>query len=77
MGQTYPVRAGIVKIEGLSAHADREGLLAWLSSIQKPPSRVFVTHGEEMAATGFAELLIERKGWPVVVPQYQDTALLT
>jgi len=77
LGQTYPVRARIVKIEGFSAHADREGLLAWLSDMRKPPRHVFVTHGEEIVATSFAEFLSKQTGWRTVVPHYQDTALLT
>jgi len=77
LGQTYPVRASIVKIDGFSAHADREGLLAWLSDMRKPPRCVFVTHGEEIAATSFAEFLSKQTGWQTVVPHYQDTALLT
>ena len=77
LGQTYPVRSRVVKIDGFSAHADREGLLAWLSDMRKPPRRVFVTHGEEIAATSFAEFLSKQTGWQTVVPHYQDTALLT
>ena len=44
-GQTYPVKANIEKIDGFSSHADRDGLLAWLSDIHTPPRCVFVTHG--------------------------------
>lgn len=77
LGQNYPVRARIVKIDGFSAHADREGLLAWLSDMRRPPRCVFVTHGEEMAATSFAEFLSKQTGWQTEVPHYQDTELLT
>jgi len=73
LGQMHPVRAHIEKIEGFSAHADRDGLLAWLSSMRVPPRCVFVAHGEEKAALSFAKLLNERTGWTVKVPQYKDT----
>jgi metallo-beta-lactamase family protein len=76
LGQVYPVRAHIEKIDGFSAHADRDGLLAWLSDIHVPPRCVFITHGEEKAAASFAELLNERTGWTVKVPQYKDTVEL-
>ena len=76
LGQTYPVRARVVKIDGFSAHADREGLLAWLSDMRKPPRCVFVTHGEETAATGFAEFLSKQTGWQTQVPAYQETVTL-
>jgi metallo-beta-lactamase family protein len=76
LGQIYPVRAHIEKIDGFSAHADRDGLLAWLADIRVPPRCVFVTHGEEKAATSFADVLKERTGWTVKVPQYKDTVEL-
>jgi metallo-beta-lactamase family protein len=76
LGQIYPVRAHIEKIDGFSAHADRDGLLTWLSDIRVPPRCVFLTHGEEKAATSFAKLLNERTGWTIKVPQYKDTVKL-
>jgi metallo-beta-lactamase family protein len=76
LGQIYPVKAHIEKIDGFSAHADRDGLLAWLSDIRVPPRCVFVTHGEEKAATSFANLLKEKTGWMVEVPEYEDTVEL-
>jgi metallo-beta-lactamase family protein len=76
LGQIYPVKAHIEKIDGFSAHADRDGLLAWLSDIRVPPRCVFVAHGEEKAATSFAKLLNERTGWTIKVPQYKDTVKL-
>jgi metallo-beta-lactamase family protein len=76
LGQIHPVKAHIEQIEGFSAHADRDGLIAWLADIRVPPRCVFVTHGEEKAATSFAKVLNERTGWIVKVPQYKDTVKL-
>ena len=76
LGQTYPVRARLVKIDGFSAHADREGLLAWLSDMHTPPRCVFVTHGEEEAAASFADFVNKQTGWQTRVPGYQDTVTL-
>ncbi len=75
-GQTYPVRARIDKIDGFSAHADREGLLAWLSDMRTPPRCVFATHGEEKTALEFASFLSEQTGWQTQAPSYLDTVLL-
>jgi metallo-beta-lactamase family protein len=75
-GQTYPVKASIEKIDGFSAHADHDGLLAWLSDINIPPRRVFVTHGEEKAATSFANILSEKTGWSVLVPEHKAEVVL-
>jgi metallo-beta-lactamase family protein len=76
LGQVYQVRAHIEKIDGFSAHADRDGLLAWLADIRVPPRCVFISHGEEKAAMSFAKVLHERTGWTVKVPQYKDTVEL-
>jgi metallo-beta-lactamase family protein len=43
-------RAQIVKFNGLSAHADRNDLLAYVRAINPLPSTVFVVHGEEKQA---------------------------
>ena len=76
LGETYPVRARVVKIDGFSAHTDRDGLLAWLSDIRVPPHRVFVTHGEEKAATSIAQFLSKQTGWDISVPKYGAKALI-
>jgi metallo-beta-lactamase family protein len=76
LGQIYRVRAHIEKIDGFSAHADRDGLLAWLADIRVPPRCVFITHGEEKAATSFAKVLNEKTGWTVKVPEYKDAVEL-
>jgi metallo-beta-lactamase family protein len=76
LGLTHRVRARVTKIDGFSAHADREGLLAWLSDIKVPPRCVFVTHGEKKAATSFARFLKDKTGWKVSVPDYGTYTLL-
>ena len=76
LGQMHPVKAHIEKIEGFSAHADRDGLLTWLSDIRVPPRCVFVTHGEGKAANSFAKVLKKKTRWAVKVPQYKDTVEL-
>ena len=77
LGNVYPVRARIAQITGFSAHSDCEGLLAWLSDIHKPPRCIFVTHGEERAATSLARLINKETGWKTKAPHYQDTVALT
>jgi len=76
LGDKYQVRARVVKIDGFSAHADRDGLLAWLSDIRVPPRCVFVTHGEGTAATSLAKFINTQNGWDVLVPEYGVEILL-
>ena len=76
MGQKHPVRARVAQIHGLSAHADRDELLRWLSGLNSPPRRVFVVHGEPETTAKFADFLRERTGWEIAVPQYGEEITL-
>jgi metallo-beta-lactamase family protein len=71
--ESVPVRASVHTIGGLSAHADRGGLLAWLAGFTAPPGRVFVVHGERETSVGFAAAIREQLGWrSVEVPARGD-----
>jgi len=76
LGQYYRVRARVVKLDGFSAHADRDQLVRWLSSLRKPPRRIFVTHGEPNASQHLANLVRSGSGWEMVVPSYKDQVFL-
>lgn len=76
LGQKYRVRARVAQIHGFSAHADRDELLRWLSALQRPPRHLFVVHGESETAWHFADLLKERTGWEISVPNYRDEIIL-
>jgi metallo-beta-lactamase family protein len=76
LGQKHPVRARVAKIPGFSAHADRNELFRWLSSLERPPRRLFVTHGELEPTTRFADFLRERTGWEISVPSYREEVIL-
>jgi metallo-beta-lactamase family protein len=69
LGQYVPVRARIVQLDGLSAHADYLELIAWLRSSSIAPRGVFVTHGEAAAADAFRRRLREEFGWAARVPE--------
>ena len=76
LGQKRPVNARIVRINGFSAHADKNELLEWLSGLKKPPKKVFVVHGESESANAFGNYVREKTGWQVAVPAYQDEVVL-
>jgi len=75
-GSEHTVRARISRVCGFSAHADRDEMLAWLTSLQTPPRRVFVNHGEAEVATGFRDFLREQTGWEVEAPDYKNEYVL-
>jgi metallo-beta-lactamase family protein len=76
LGQRYDVKARIAEIHGFSAHADRDELLAWLSSLQSAPRHIFVTHGEPEVAESFSRFVQQKTGWPTSVPSYEDSVTL-
>ena len=76
LGVFHSVRARIAQIGGFSAHADRNDLVRWLSTITPNPRRIFVMHGEENAVKKFARFLKEEKSLSVVVPHYGQTVSL-
>ena len=67
--EIIPVRADLFTLGGLSAHADRDALVNWLTRFRIPPERTFVVHGEQETALGFAELIRSGLGWNVEVPE--------
>jgi metallo-beta-lactamase family protein len=75
-GEWIPVRAEVANIDGMSAHADREELLAWLDALPAPPRQVYVTHGEPAAADSLRQAIAERHGWSCSVPEYRQSVVL-
>ena len=49
-GELVPVRAQVLEIDNLSAHADSNEMLSWLAHFKMPPKKLFITHGEPEAA---------------------------
>lgn len=56
-GEPIQVRAQIKQLAGLSGHADKNGLIEWISGFGEKPKKVFIVHGEDSVCTGFAETL--------------------
>ena len=56
-GEEIDVKAEIKVLQGISGHADMDGLLSWVSAFQRKPSYVFVNHGDDDSCTGFSEIL--------------------
>lgn len=69
-GKYVPVRAEVVSLGTLSAHADRGELLGWLDRLPRAPQRVFVTHGEPVAADSLRRSIEEKHHWPCTVAEH-------
>lgn len=67
-GQWLPINAEIAELPMMSAHADSDELMRWLSGFQRAPRRVFVVHGEADASEALRERIQRELGWSVCVP---------
>jgi len=70
--EEIPVEAEILTIPGLSAHADYQDTIEWLSHLKKKPKMIFINHGEKAAAISLSEKIKERFSYPVYIPKYME-----
>jgi metallo-beta-lactamase family protein len=71
-GQWVPVRAEIDDLSMLSAHADANELMRWLSGFQRAPSGVFIVHGEDEASEALRVRIGRELGWNATVPRQDE-----
>lgn len=67
-GEEISVKAEIGSLNGVSGHADKEGLLNWLGAFEEKPKTVFVNHGEDEACVSFTNCLEEEYGYNADAP---------
>ncbi|MDO5455804.1 MAG: MBL fold metallo-hydrolase [Eubacteriales bacterium] len=58
-GEEVAVRAEIFQLPGMSGHADKQGLIDWISAFETKPTQLFVVHGEDTVTESFARTLQE------------------
>jgi len=75
-GEEVPVRAKVFTIGGLSAHAGRTALLAWLGHFSNPPRQTWVVHGETMPAHSLCDAINQKPGWRAAVPSLGQSVTL-
>ena len=76
LGDDIEVQASIHTLGAFSAHADQKALLDWTHAFKRPPSKVYVVHGEPPASQALATLLRKQQAWEqceVIVPQEGQT----
>jgi len=71
-GKYFTVRASIENLEGLSGHADQNGLSDWVSNLPYQPERIFIVHAENDGAVGLQSKLKEEYGWQSEIPALND-----
>jgi metallo-beta-lactamase family protein len=71
-GEEINVAASIHNFTGLSAHADKDGLIEWVRCFQEKPGKIFVIHVEDSVSEVFLETL-SKKGYDAVAPSYRQS----
>ena len=66
--ETIHVEAEIDTLPGVSGHADKNGLIEWLSGFEKKPEIVIVNHGDPEAAEAFTDCLNRELGYRAFAP---------
>ena len=67
-GEQIDVKARIALLDGISGHADRDGLMRWLSGYKQKPSVVFVNHGDDKTCSEFADNITKDCGIQAFAP---------
>jgi metallo-beta-lactamase family protein len=73
-GEDVPIRADVVTLDSMSAHADADEVLAWLRTAPEAPAAVSVVHGEASAADTLRFRIQDELGWPATVPAQGEGA---
>ncbi len=76
-GDLVPVRAEIVNLSMLSAHADADEIMRWLAGFERPPRRAFITHGEPAGAEALKGRITQELGWDCHIPFLGEQVVLT
>lgn len=67
-GEEIAVNAEIDFLDGISGHADKDGLLKFINEFHKKPQIVFVNHGEDSVCMEFTKCLQDEYGYNAYAP---------
>lgn len=67
-GEPIKVEASIRTLAGMSGHADKNGLIEWITAFDEKPRRVFLVHGEDSVCKSFVECLQVEYGIKAYAP---------
>ncbi len=71
-GREIKVRARIMSLHGLSAHAGRDELMRFVTGGGAAPHKVYLTHGEPESSFALAQLFESELNWDAEVPELDE-----
>lgn len=72
-GEWITIRAEVADLSMLSAHADADEIIRWLSGFRRPPKQTFIVHGEASASDALQTRITGQMAWKSFVPQQGET----
>jgi metallo-beta-lactamase family protein len=72
LNKQYPLAAHVEVLDGFSAHADRDEMLAFLRRSNLEVKRIAVVHGEEEQTMGFVDHL-KKAGYNAFAPRFGES----
>ncbi|NOY68467.1 MAG: MBL fold metallo-hydrolase [Deltaproteobacteria bacterium] len=75
MGKEYPLLARVVKLDGFSAHGDKNEMLKFLNESNLKIKKIALVHGEEDQMLVFADTLTGQ-GFDVFVPRVGESLVI-
>ncbi|MEK0154951.1 MBL fold metallo-hydrolase [Arthrobacter oryzae] len=75
-GEDVRIRAEVIQMESLSAHADSDGLIEWMRAAEREPRMTYITHGEPEASDALRIRIKRELGWRVRVPEHFESISL-
>jgi metallo-beta-lactamase family protein len=76
-GEEITVNAQIEMIEGFSGHADKNGLLEWITAFDKKPGKIFIIHGEESVMNEFSAAITDKLRIETIIPDRGNTYIVS
>lgn len=67
-GEEVQIKAEVVSLEGMSAHADSEQIMEWLKTAPKAPKAVYLNHGEPIPSDMLRQRIEHELGWSAMAP---------
>ena len=75
-GREVPVLAHIERMDAMSAHADANEIMRWLSNFKTPPTLTCLVHGEPEPMDALKGRIERELGWTVRAPGHQEKLLI-
>lgn len=72
-GRDVPIKAEVVELEGLSAHADSDEIIEWMRAAPRAPKMTYITHGEPESSDALRVRMKHELGWNARVPERLET----